>query len=387
MLTLFKLTFILTMTCTSTLIILTYLPGRRVADKAFRLERKAFLTFLIVSLLWSITSITYGKYLSGRIEILSASSIIWYYVLFETFFFSTTAFYHAYYVRNNRYFHRLNYPIVLAIIPYLINAIHYRFNHYYSISDIRIDCSNNSNIFCIRFYMIFILISGIIYMLILLSKSYHKYLKIVKHLSPNANNIRIGRLNKILLIWKLVMLLLFIQLFTGSILFHTITNMIFILTCIYSYILHTLFLQRIKKDDEKGKNIEEVIKTQYNLVINKWLNIDPCPLLQNNMTLQDIADALNIPRQDFSKYLTDILHTNYSGWLSDLRVRKCEGLIVSTDLNMSEISYKCGYADLATMSKAFKKKYGIPPREYRKINTTLSKYKFKDSQYMYLLQK
>lgn len=387
MLTLFKLTFILTMTCTSTLIILTYLTGRRVADKAFRLERKAFLTFLIVSLLWSITSITYGKYLSGRIEILSASSIIWYYVLFETFFFSTTAFYHVYYVRNNRYFHRLNYPIVLAIIPYLINAIHYHFNHYYSISDILIDCSNNSNIFCIRFYMIFILISGIIYMLILLSKSYHKYLKIVKHLSPNANNIRIGRLNKILLIWKLVMILLFIQLFTGSILFHAVTNMIFTLACIHSYILHTQFLQRIKKDDEKDKNIEEVIKTQYNLVINKWLNIDPCPLLQNNMTLQDIADALNIPRQDFSKYLTDILHTNYSGWLSDLRVRKCEGLIVSTDLNMSEISYKCGYADLATMSKAFKKKYGIPPREYRKINTTLSKYKFKDSQYMYLLQK
>lgn len=387
MLTLFKLTFILTIACTSTLIILTYLTGRRIADKAFRLERKAFVTFLIVSLLSDITSITYGKYLSGRIEILSAYSTIWYYILFETFFFSTTAFYHAYYVRNNRYFHRLNYPIVLAIIPYIINAIHYNFKHYYNISDILIECNKNSNTFCIRFYMIFILISGIIYMLILLSKSYHKYLKIIRHLSPKVNNIRTGRLNMILLIWKLVMILLFIQLFTGSILFHTITNIIFTLTCIHSYILHIQFLERIKKDDEKGKNIEETIKAEYNLIIGKWLDIDPCPLLQNNMTLQDIADALNIPRQDLSKYLTDILHTNYSGWLSDLRVRKCEGLIVSTALNMSEISYKCGYADLATMSKAFKKKYGIPPREYRKINTTLSKYKFKDSQYRYLLQK
>ena len=385
MLTLFKLTFILTIACTSTLIILTYLTGRRIVDKAFRLERKAYLTFLIVSLLSGITSITYGKYLSGQIEILSAYSIIWYYILFETFFFSTTAFYHAYYVRNNRYFHRLNYPIILAIIPYIINAIHYHFSHYYSISDIVTDCINNSNIFCIRFYMIFVLISGIIYMLILLLKSYHKYKKIVQHLTPNTSNIRIDRLNKILLIWKLVMALLFIQLFTGSILFHTITNIIFTSICICSYILYTLFLQRIKKNDEKGKNIKEEVKTKYNLAVNEWLNMDPCPLLQNNMTLQDIADALNIPRKDFSKYLTDILHTNYSGWLSDLRVRKSEGLIVNTDLNMSEIAYKCGYADLATMSKAFKKKYGIPPREYRKINATISKYKFKDSQYMHLL--
>ena len=34
--------------------------------------------------------------------------------------------------------------------------------------------------------------------------------------------------------------------------------------------------------------------------------------------------------------------------------------------NISEIAYECGYSDLAAMSKAFKKRFGVAPTVYRK---------------------
>jgi AraC-like DNA-binding protein len=49
------------------------------------------------------------------------------------------------------------------------------------------------------------------------------------------------------------------------------------------------------------------------------------------------------------------------------RLQKAASLIRSEDLTASEVSYRCGFADLPSFSKAFKKFYGIAPQAYKKI--------------------
>jgi putative transcriptional regulator, araC family len=45
---------------------------------------------------------------------------------------------------------------------------------------------------------------------------------------------------------------------------------------------------------------------------------------------------------------------------------QCRELLKDNNKNISEIAYECGYSDLAAMSKAFKKRFGVAPTVYRK---------------------
>ena len=57
--------------------------------------------------------------------------------------------------------------------------------------------------------------------------------------------------------------------------------------------------------------------------------------------------------------------TRCSTNFAEKRITRCEQLLLNTDMTLSEVAYECGYADLPTMSKAFKRKYGFPPSKFR----------------------
>ncbi|MBR1654938.1 MAG: helix-turn-helix transcriptional regulator [Prevotella sp.] len=84
------------------------------------------------------------------------------------------------------------------------------------------------------------------------------------------------------------------------------------------------------------------------------------------MSTDQIADALQISREEVSYYIYTVCGLTFNGWLSSRRLERCVQLLEESELNMSEIAYTTGYSHLAAMSKAFKTKYGCSPREYRK---------------------
>ncbi|MBF1643163.1 MAG: helix-turn-helix domain-containing protein, partial [Prevotella sp.] len=47
-------------------------------------------------------------------------------------------------------------------------------------------------------------------------------------------------------------------------------------------------------------------------------------------------------------------------------MKYCKELLEDERKNISEIAYECGYSDLAAMSKAFKKRFGVAPTIYRR---------------------
>ena len=53
-------------------------------------------------------------------------------------------------------------------------------------------------------------------------------------------------------------------------------------------------------------------------------------------------------------------------YLTFIRLQRAALELVSTDHTVTEIAFRCGFSDGNYFKDAFKKKYGVTPREYRK---------------------
>ncbi|MBP3742789.1 MAG: helix-turn-helix transcriptional regulator, partial [Treponema sp.] len=58
----------------------------------------------------------------------------------------------------------------------------------------------------------------------------------------------------------------------------------------------------------------------------------------------------------------------FINFVSDKRLEKARQLLESTDLSIKEITAEVGYNDQNYFSRIFKNKYGLSPKEYRKVN-------------------
>ena len=53
-------------------------------------------------------------------------------------------------------------------------------------------------------------------------------------------------------------------------------------------------------------------------------------------------------------------------FVEEARIQKSVNLLISTDMNLSEIAYECGFSSQSYFSYAFKRKMKMTPREYVK---------------------
>lgn len=56
---------------------------------------------------------------------------------------------------------------------------------------------------------------------------------------------------------------------------------------------------------------------------------------------------------------------NFLSYLTNIRMERAKKLLVSTDLPVSEVAQRSGYADYRVFTKTFKKAEGVTPSQYR----------------------
>ena len=100
--------------------------------------------------------------------------------------------------------------------------------------------------------------------------------------------------------------------------------------------------------------------------VDEWMWTTMSIPCDNSITLDRIADGIGIERTALQDYLQNQQHLTFKAWISTIRISHCKELLDTTDYTLSEISYMCGYADLPSMSKAFKRRYGMSPSRYKK---------------------
>lgn len=94
---------------------------------------------------------------------------------------------------------------------------------------------------------------------------------------------------------------------------------------------------------------------------------------QRELTVAEIADACKLNRSYFSKLFHENMGCPPQEFLIRLRLSKAAEMMRTTSRPISEISMLCGYPNQLHFSHAFKKRYGMPPREWRRQNLAVIK--------------
>lgn len=89
---------------------------------------------------------------------------------------------------------------------------------------------------------------------------------------------------------------------------------------------------------------------------------------QNDITVEEIAACCGLNRSYFGKIFHEVLGKSPQEFLISYRMTKATELLKLTSLSIAEVGSAVGYANQLHFSRAFKKIYGISPKQWRNEN-------------------
>lgn len=107
-----------------------------------------------------------------------------------------------------------------------------------------------------------------------------------------------------------------------------------------------------------------MIQDQGHAVIERarrWLNRN----MDQPWTMSDLAEHCNTSSRTLLRRFQQALGMSPVQYAQQLRVERAKALLESTRLSLEDITGRCGYEDVSTFSKVFKRWTQVTPREYR----------------------
>ncbi|HFD2030673.1 TPA: AraC family ligand binding domain-containing protein [Clostridium perfringens] len=130
---------------------------------------------------------------------------------------------------------------------------------------------------------------------------------------------------------------------------------ILLLKELYS-LLYTLIEEFPKPFDYKDKELHTYIQDALNFINSNYMN---------SITVQEIADYVNLSRSYLYKMFIKNLGISPQGYLINLRMYKATLLLKGTKLPIGEVASRVGYSDSLLFSKTFSKHFSMSPLNYR----------------------
>ena len=88
--------------------------------------------------------------------------------------------------------------------------------------------------------------------------------------------------------------------------------------------------------------------------------------MQSSLALDDLCSRLAVSPSTLSRIFRSQLHTTFSAYLREVRLRAAEELIRRTDMRGKEIAYQVGFSSPHYFSHVFTVHRGYSPSEYRR---------------------
>lgn len=87
-----------------------------------------------------------------------------------------------------------------------------------------------------------------------------------------------------------------------------------------------------------------------------------------NIDLNLVAGLVNVTPSHLSNLFKKETGTNFSSYLTDVRMQAAGKLLKSPDMLIYEVAEKTGYSNGGYFGKAFKKYWGVSPEDIKKKN-------------------
>ena len=91
------------------------------------------------------------------------------------------------------------------------------------------------------------------------------------------------------------------------------------------------------------------------------------------LNLQKVAAELGFSESRLSRLIHEHYPDGFRSLIHDLRIMEAKRLLTETELNMSEIAFKLGYAASSHFNREFKQRAGITPSNFRKESSESKK--------------
>jgi len=85
------------------------------------------------------------------------------------------------------------------------------------------------------------------------------------------------------------------------------------------------------------------------------------------INLEAVAKLANMTKQSFCRYFKQCTGYTFFEFANQYRITEATKMLAQTGESVGEISYSCGFNNLSTFNKQFKKKTGMTPLVYRKM--------------------
>lgn len=91
---------------------------------------------------------------------------------------------------------------------------------------------------------------------------------------------------------------------------------------------------------------------------------------KENISVESVADALHISRCHLSRVFNKRINMNFCDYINSLRLIDAVNMLESKETSITEIAFSSGFSTLRTFNRAFLKRYGVSPTEYKKRDDT-----------------
>ena len=88
-------------------------------------------------------------------------------------------------------------------------------------------------------------------------------------------------------------------------------------------------------------------------------------LSDENFGIAELCELLNISRAQLHRKLKKLTGLSTSHYIRSLRLEIAKELLVTTNLNISEVAFKVGFSSATYFSKVFKSQYGHAPSDHQ----------------------
>ena len=131
------------------------------------------------------------------------------------------------------------------------------------------------------------------------------------------------------------------------------------------YILD-LYAQELVYNIIQVKGARQLLNCEPDNLVNKAIGLMKSKYMMS-ISIKQIASELNMSEANFCQYFKKITGINPKEYLTNIRLEKAKNIIAHE--SVTETAFDLGYENVSHFITLFKNKYGMTPKQYKKIYT------------------